>query len=172
MIKDNIHNIEIVELSSLSISRETFFSNSEELNEYFAKFVSQDEKRSFTKCFVLIDINLRKIIGFYTLAAIDIPVVNVPKEKLKKEIRYPKIPAVLIGRLAIDRHFERQGYGKFLIADAIHRVKGGELGVAALVVDAKDEQAVSFYEKLGFIRFYDTEENKLFYPLTNLIHKK
>lgn len=173
MLRDNIDHIDIVSLSTLHIYRETFHSRSDALNSYFHRYVSQDEKKNLTKCFTLIDRQQAKIIGFYTLSASVVSVTNIPKDKLKREIRYPDIPAVLIGRLAIDEQFEGQGYGKFLIADAIARVKSSNLGVAVLVVDAKDDAAVSFYQRLGFISFNDFQgnERKLFYPLTNLISK-
>lgn len=171
MIEDNLSNIDVVELRTLEMERTLFSSYSEALNRYFHKIVSQDEKRKLAKCFVLIDKKQQLIIGYYTLSASSVLVSDVPKERLKREIRYPNIPAVLMGRLAIDQRFERQGYGKFLIADAIHRIQASQLGIAVLIVEAKDDNAVAFYEKLGFIRFHslNNDKRKLFYPLTNLI---
>ena len=78
---------------------------------------------------------------------------------------------VLIGRLAIDTNFQNQGYGKFLIADAIHKIKSTAVAAAILVVEAKNDNAFSFYERLGFVEFKELEKThrKLFYPLTKII---
>ena len=77
----------------------------------------------------------------------------------------------MLGRLAIDEKYAGQGYGKLLIIDAITKVKNSYLGNAALIVDAKDENAKNFYLKLGFLPFLDKYENnnKLFLPLNKLI---
>lgn len=78
---------------------------------------------------------------------------------------------MLIGRLAVDDRFQKQGYGKFLIADAMYKVQNTTVGAAILVVEAKDNNAVSFYERLGFIGFkdLDVKHRKLFYPLTKIL---
>lgn len=161
-------DLDIVALSDLILSKQAFCSDSQILNLYFQTQASQDEKKELTKCFVLINKKLEKIIGYYTLSATSINVVDIPISRIKKQIRYPMIPAALIGRLAIDRNFTRQGFGKFLIADAISKVREAKLGIAALLVEAKDFKAVEFYKKLGFIQFID-KQDILFLPLTKLI---
>ncbi|MDP8052858.1 GNAT family N-acetyltransferase [Pasteurella atlantica] len=166
MIEDCLDDIDIIPLSELRCNKKTFNSHSLALNHYFHKQASQDEKKNLSKCFVLI--NEERIIGYYTLSATSVGIHDIPKENIKKEIRYPNIPAVLLGRLAIDKNFLKQGYGKFLVADAIYKAKNTNLGVALLIVDAKDDEAITFYKKLGFIQFMD-KEDKLFFPLTKLI---
>ncbi|MFW9278434.1 GNAT family N-acetyltransferase, partial [Glaesserella parasuis] len=134
-------------------------------------YVSQDIKRGLAKCYVMIDKEQSKIVGYYTLSSLSIPFSDVPLERVKKEIPYPILPAALIGRLAIDTNYQNQGFGKILIADAIHKIRTNNLASAVLVVDAKNDDAIAFYEKLGFIKFQDIEGayQRLFYPLTNII---
>ena len=48
------------------------------------------------------------------------------------------------------RHYQSQGLGGILLADALRRTARPELGVFAMVVDAKDEAAQRFYEHYGF----------------------
>jgi len=171
---DNIQlqSLDIIALNELNIQRNTFLCGVAALDNYFYKYVSQDVKRGLAKCFVLIDKKQSMIIGYYTLSALSISVSDIPKENIKNKIRYPLVPVALMGRLAVDHRYAKQGFGKFLIVDAIHKVKSSNLGTAALVVDAKDDKAVLFYEKLGFIRFLDYSNGKnirLFYPLTGLM---
>lgn len=48
-----------------------------------------------------------------------------------------------------------KGLGELLVADAVRRILGAAraLAVLAIVVDAKDDRAASFYEGFGFRRF-------------------
>lgn len=173
MINENLAYLNILPLEDLRIERSSFSCSVEPLENYFHKYVSQDVKKGLTKCFVLILINEQqsRIVGYYTLSALSIPITNIPQERISKGIPYSNIPAVLIGRLAIDTNFQKQGYGKFLIADAIHKIKNATVGATILVVEAKNDDACSFYERLGFIEFkeFGGTHRKLFYPLTKFI---
>lgn len=59
---------------------------------------------------------------------------------------------MLIGRLAVDSRFSRQGVGYSLLQDALSKgIEAANLvGSRAFLVDAIDQAAVSFYEKFGF----------------------
>ncbi|WP_386686351.1 GNAT family N-acetyltransferase [Lonepinella sp. MS14437] len=162
----DIAHIAVIPLKALQIDKNTFCCSSEPLNVYFKRVASQDEKRDLSKCFVLIHQPTNSIIGYYTLSAKSIPISHVPQGVVKNGV-YQEISAALIGRLAIDQRFAGQGYGKFLVIDAIFKIKDSPLGVTVLTVDAKDESAVKFYQNLGFIKFidFDEENQKLFLPL-------
>lgn len=171
MNNDRFKNKVIMSIDELSIKRDTFSCGIAELDTYFCKYVSQDVKRGLAKCYVMIDKELSKIVGYYTLSSLSIPFSVVPPERIKKYIPYSILPVALIGRLAIDENYQNKGYGKILIADAIYKIKNSNVASAVLVVDAKNDEAISFYEKLGFIKFQDIvgDYQRLFYPLTNII---
>lgn len=171
MINENLPYLSVLPLEDLTIDRNSFSCSVEPLETYFYKYASQDVKKGITKCFVLINKQQFGIIGYYTLSALSIPITDIPQERISKGIPYPNIPAVLVGRLAIDTNFQNQGYGKFLIADAIYKIKNATVGAAILVVEAKNDHAVSFYKRLGFIEFKNLKKThrKLFYPLTKFI---
>jgi ribosomal protein S18 acetylase RimI-like enzyme len=57
---------------------------------------------------------------------------------------------VKLGRLAVASHYQGQGLGGILLADALMRASRAELGIFAMLVDAKDEAAQRFYEHYGF----------------------
>jgi predicted GNAT family N-acyltransferase len=65
------------------------------------------------------------------------------------------VPAAILGRLAIGKPFQKQGLGKFLIFDVFNRVvqSSKQLGIHALVVDAKYPHIVPIYTKYGFQAF-------------------
>lgn len=171
MVNDNLPYLSVLPLESLKIERNTFSCAVKALEDYFHRYVSQDVKKGLTKCFVLINNQQARIIGYYTLSALSIPITDIPQERINKGIPYPTVPAVLIGRLAVDMNFQNQGYGKFLIADAIHKIRNTTIGAAVLVVEAKNDDVASFYERLGFIEFKELKGTyrKLFYPLSKLI---
>ena len=62
------------------------------------------------------------------------------------------IPVMIIGRLAVDLHFQKQGIGRSLVRDAILRVmQAAEIaGIRAILVHAGSEKAKQFYENCGF----------------------
>ncbi|MFY1026519.1 GNAT family N-acetyltransferase [Actinobacillus seminis] len=151
--------------------RDQFDCGSRPLNLYLQKQVSQDIKRRIASCFTVIDEN-KRILGYYTLASTSIPLVDLPENLKKKLPRYPSVPAVLLGRLAVDKQVKGYGLGKALLGNALKRIIRSDIAAYALIVDAKDQSAMDFYQQFGFIPF-SNEAHKLFFPLANLnIHLK
>ena len=60
------------------------------------------------------------------------------------------MPAVRIGRLAVDRRYQGLGLGKALLADAALKAMTAAPASFALLVDAKDDQTMKFYQHHGF----------------------
>ena len=109
------------------------------------------------------------VVGYYTLSAYGIVTSDFPPSHSKKLPSYPLIPATLLGRLAVGLGQSGQGYGSFLVADAIRRTIRHKTEIAsyALVVEALDDSARRFYEHLDFLSFPE-ERQKLFLPLSNI----
>ncbi len=130
--------------------RSGFSSGSAALDRYFRELVSQDVKRRLATCFVAVSIASNEAAGYYTLAATSVALTALAPDIAKKLPRYPVVPAALIGRLAVALGHQGRGLGGILLADAVLRTARVELGVFALLVDAKDENAERFYERYGF----------------------
>lgn len=124
------------------------------LNDYIQKYVSQDEKKNLCRAYVLLDDDGSSLIGYYTLSSSSVAFEEFPDEMKKRFPKYP-VPVALIGRLALGKSFQGQGIGAELIADALKRALAisQELGFAAVIVEAKNAAAVSFYKKFGFVQF-------------------
>ena len=75
---------------------------------------------------------------------------ELPAEATRKLPRYPEIPAVLIGRLAIATRFQGQRLGEALLAEAIDRAARADIANFVIVVDPIDDNAKRFYERFGF----------------------
>jgi GNAT superfamily N-acetyltransferase len=88
--------------------------------------------------------------GFYTLSAASVALSDLSPEIVRKLPRYPVVPAALLGRLAVARNCQGKGLGGVLLANAVLRAARSEMGVFAMLVDAKDEGAQRFYEHYGF----------------------
>lgn len=134
----------------LSSDRSSFESGVAPLDKYFRTQVSQDIKRRVTACFVATDAH-GQIAGYYTLASASVLLADLPEALVKKLPRYPSVPAVRMGRLAVDQTFKGKGLGVALLADALRRAVTSEIAAYAFIVDAKDEEAASFYSHHGFI---------------------
>lgn len=148
-----------------SLDRSGFVCGSEPLDRYFQQQVTQDMRRRVTACFVAL--SDERIAGYYTLASASVLLSDLPEKLQKKLPRYPSVPTVRMGRLAVDQSFKGQGLGGALLADALLRTRNAEIAAYALVVDAKDDLAVAFYLHHGFIAFA-SQPRTLFFPLAGL----
>lgn len=156
----------IAALDAAVHDRSLFSSAPPALDRYLREQVSQDIRRRVAACFVALT-DAERIAGYYTLATASVPLTGLPDELRRKLPRYGAVPAIRMGRLAVDAAFKGQGLGGALLVNALRRSAGSEIPAAVLVVDAKDEQATSFYLHYGFVSLQDTPMT-LFLPLASV----
>ena len=89
------------------------------------------------------------IAGFYSLSSFSI--ARADSGPTGQNMPDP-VPVTLIGRLAVDRRFARQGLGQSLLQDAVLRAIRVSLhvGSAGILVHAETEAVIGFYERFGF----------------------
>ncbi len=131
-------------------NRTDFRCGSAPLDHYFHCPVAQNIRRHITASFIAVDADQR-MAGHYTLASTSIVLGDLPSEVAKKRPRYPTVPAVRMGRLAVDERHKGIGLGGALLADALARIGKAEIAAFAMLVDAKDESAAAFYRHHGLI---------------------
>ena len=143
--------------------RRNFDCGTESLNLYLQKFANQDQKRSLSRVYVLAD--EASIIGYYSLSSHSVSRTNLPEQL--NVVGYGDIPFLLLGRLDVDKCYQKQGYGDALIVDAFCRTHqlAEQVGIFGIIVDAKDERAASFYEGFGFKRL-SSNSQRLVLPLS------
>ena len=146
--------------------RNEFRCGSAPLDRYLQEQVSQDIRRRVAACFVALA-DGERIAGYYTLASASLLLADLPASIGRKLPRYPTVPTVRMGRLAVDQAFKGQGLGGALLADALHRAARSEIAAYALMVDAKDQNAAAFYQHHGFIPLPESPRT-LFMPLATL----
>lgn len=144
--------------------RRAFASASPALNRYFHEQVGQDVRRRVASCFVVVDQHAHEVAGFYTLASAGIAFSGLPAVIARKLPRYPSLPAVRLGRLAVAVTHQGQGLGAALLADTLQRAVRAEIAAHAMLADAKGESAAAFYRHHGFIALPDNPLS-LFLPL-------
>ena len=98
-----------------------------------------------------------RVVGFYSLAA-----SAVERRRLSSRVsrNMPEpVPVIMLGQLAVDTRHQGMGLGAGLLADAVRRslAAANLIGARAVVVQAVNERAKSFYERFGFRPFSDRE---------------
>lgn len=120
------------------------------LNNWLARMARQQHSRNIARTFVAVDVaNPACILGFYALSVSEIEGETLPKPK-----KYPNlVPVVRLGRFAVDQHMQGKGLGGLLMMNALERIAeiANQVGLAAVVVDAKNEAVARFYERFGFV---------------------
>ncbi len=156
-----------IEPLSKQHDRSGFSCGEPTLDQYFQTQVTQDIKRRYANCFVAVEVATDQVVGYYTLASASLALDELPEETKKRLPRYPSVPAVRIGRLAVATAFQKRGLGPALLADAAERAMDSAVAAHALTVDSISDKATAFYEKHGFIRL-PSKPDTLFLPLTTL----
>lgn len=89
--------------------------------------------------------------GYYSISAGAIDRGNLPTHATKRFPSFP-IPVARLARLAVDQKFQGRGLGEDLLLDALNRVlrASGNIGIMAVLLDAKHEKAKRFYMRYEF----------------------
>ena len=156
-----------VPLNKKKHKRNLFDCGVEVLNNHLCMMASQQSDRDNTRTFVLEDIhNPELIIGYYTLTMTSVDLSLLP-QRLQKKHRNAQSGG-LIARLAVDKNHAKQGFGEWLLIDALKKLLSASNTVAfpLVIVDAK-AGAKQFYEKFGFAPFKDMP-NKLFITIADV----
>lgn len=91
------------------------------------------------------------VVGYYSLAVGSIAHSQTPG-RIRRNMPDP-IPAMILGRLAVDRTQQGSGLGSALLRDAILRTfQAAEIaGIRVMLVHAISERARKFYMDRGFL---------------------
>ncbi|WP_165077682.1 MULTISPECIES: GNAT family N-acetyltransferase [unclassified Desulfovibrio] len=146
----------LFDLLAPNMDRGGFTCGEPVLDAYLHKQAGQDMRRGYATVIAARQATSpEKVVGFYTLSAASILLTSLPNETARKMPRYPAVPAIRLGRLAVETSQQGQHIGSLLVLDALRRACRNELAWAVFLVDAKSKRAAVFYEKFLFQRFHE-----------------
>ena len=124
------------------------------LNEFLRRLARQQAERGFNRTYVAVEGEGSEILGFYSLSAGGVEFQHWPTGL--RLPRYP-VPVARIGRLAVDQRRQGSGVGRLLLRHALQvsAALAEQIGLYAVVVDAKHAEAAAFYVRFGFQPFQD-----------------
>lgn len=127
----------------------SFDSGEPVLNEWLRRRAAQNEASGASRTYVVCIDN--RVVGYYSLAVGAVTHEQAPG-RVKRNMPQP-IPAMVLGRLAVDREFQGKGIGRGLLKDAVLRTSQAAAiaGIRVLLVHAISDSAKRFYEAYGFI---------------------
>lgn len=129
-------------------------------------------KEHLGKTYVFVDNDTSEIVAFFTVSNDSIKTTFIPKNSTNRvQRKIPGLkhlrtyPAVLIGRLGVNKSF--QGKGLKIGRQVVNFIKlwflddNNKTGCRFLVVDAYNKpEVLSFYEQNGFKYLYATEDDE------------
>lgn len=110
-----------------------------------------------------------RVVGFYCLSAGAVDRAVVPG-RLRRNAP-DRVPVTILGRLAVARGHAGQGIGADLLSDALARVAmaSRSIGIAALLVHAKDDRSKAFYLHCAEFLEYPGDSRVLWLPLDTVV---
>jgi len=129
---------------------EAFDCGQEALNLFLRKHALQNQRSGGSQTYV--GLANETVISYYALAVGSVEQEQAP-DRIRKGLAKHSIPLMLLARLAVDLHWQKQRVGAALLKDAILRtLQAADIaGIRSLVVHAKGEDARRFYERFDFL---------------------
>lgn len=143
-----------IELLTTRHDRRTFDCGEPSLDDWLARMALQQQAENYARTRVAVeDAEPARILGYYAMVGHELDATLAPGLRP----RPPRLPCLLLARLAVDRSVQGQRLGERLLADAILRTRSAieQAAGVGLVVDALHERAADFYRRYGFEPFRD-----------------
>jgi GNAT superfamily N-acetyltransferase len=130
---------------------QTFDCGVPTLNSWLQNYAWQNHNSGGARVYLSIDPDANRIAGYFCLSAASVDHKSAPSRVTHGLARH-EIPVALIGRLGVDQRYSGRRLGRFLVLEAFRRVfeVADTMGIRAVIVVAKDNDAEEFYKRLGF----------------------
>ena len=103
------------------------------------------------------------IVAYYTVSTGSLRKETIEGSRSVKDcdkLYVEEIPSIVIGRLAVDRRYQRKGIGDHLVQKIIIEALRKENFIARLVLVQAKEKAFEFYKKAGFDYVNETRRER------------
>lgn len=148
-----------------------FDCGEETLNTFLKDHLKRQHDGQILKGYVLVTKAQKpKLLGYYTLSGSCFERKMLPSKTQQRKIPYQNAPSITLGRLAIDKSIQGQGWGELLVTHAMNVVWDASkaVGIYGLFVEALNDKAKRFYTRLDFIQLVGENNNLLFYPTKSI----
>ena len=129
-----------------------FESREPVLDEWLRNRAWRNLQAAASRTYVVCPEGSNRIVGYFALSMGQVLAQETSAAMRRNMPRH--IPAVMLGRLAIDKAWQGQGLGRALLADVARRAirAGAEVSARLIVVHAISAAAEEFYRHHGFVR--------------------
>jgi predicted N-acetyltransferase YhbS len=125
-----------------------FTSGEPSLDAWLADRARANQVAGYSRTYVTTD--GKRVVGYHALSSFSILRTHAPRRARKQAPQ--QIPAILLGRLAIDQEHQGVGLGAALLRHAMEVTVEAStaVGVRLLLVNALNPGAAAFYDRFGF----------------------
>ncbi len=129
-----------------------FQSDEAALDGWLRQRASSNLELGASRTYVVCPVGSDVVVGFYSLSMGQVLALDVPGSMRRNMPN--NIPAVILGRLAVDEKWQGKGIARGLLADAIKRSlrASSEIATRLVIVHAISTRAEMFYLHHGFVR--------------------
>ena len=135
---------------SESDDRSRFDCGRESINTWFRRHAWSNQANGVSRVNVIADAASGRIAGYVTLSAAQIERSFLPKPPQRN--RPDPVPATLLGQLAVDNDYQRQGHAASLLLFALRTAlrAADSIGSAGVLTHPLDDNVRGFYSRWGF----------------------
>ena len=158
----------VIEAFTAEHNCEDFDCGEPSLNNYLTQHALLNAQRNLGQTYVALVPDDLEVWGYYTISAGSVVRDSMPKKE-KRGISCESIPALHLGRLAVDRRQQGKGLGEYLLMQALALSDrlAGKAGIRLVEVKALNSKARQFYIKYGFVPLAD-EKSHLYLPMKTI----
>ena len=136
------------------------------MNDWLRQRALKNESR-FSRTYVVCQGN--HVVAYYSISAGAVERAASPG-KVRRNAP-DTIPVSVIGRLAVSRDHAGKGLGADMLSDALRRIAiaSQSIGISAVLVHAKDDNARRFYMRCAEFIEYPADSRTMFLPIETVV---
>lgn len=121
------------------------------LNDWLLRRALGNQVTGTSRTWVITEGSSKRVIAFYSSSTASVLRTRVPKKLTRNQPQ--EIPAILLGRMAVDSRYQGRHFGSALLQHFMIKAinVSAAIGARLLLVHAKDEEAKAFYAHYGFM---------------------
>ncbi len=122
-----------------------------QLNDWLLRRALANQSGGTSRTWVVTGSDDERVVAFYASSTASVLRSTAPKGFGRNQPE--EMPAILLGRMAVDSKHKGRGLGAALLKHFVLKALdvSGSVGVRLLLVHAKDEEAKTFYQHYGFV---------------------